>query len=250
MTQSLERMTVRFLEDGLLSLGASEAAWGSAIAAALVAVSAAAAAALHRRGWPVAYTRKIFHFLIFTSAAVLQTTRGLGSVVLFGLWTSAAVLAAVMRGRGFAFYDALARPKDAPHASRFITLPLLSTAAGGVLSNLFFPGTAFVGYWAAGWADAVAEPVGSRWGRHAYRVPSLFGVPAKRTLEGSLAVFLAALAAGLASAAVLTLGPAPAMRFAAGVAAATVAVEASSPHGLDNLTVQVAAAATAFLLLP
>jgi len=38
-----------------------------------------------------------------------------------------------------------------------------------------------------GWGDAVGEPVGTRFGRHPYRVPSLAGVPATRTLEGSLA---------------------------------------------------------------
>ncbi len=94
----------------------------------------------------------------------------------------------------------------------------------------------------AGWGDASAEPVGSRWGRHPYRVPSLAGVPARRTWEGSAAVLLvgsAAAAVGLAaSGSGLAWGGLVGAALACGLVGA--AVEAVSHHGTDNLTVQVA----------
>ena len=217
---------------------------------AYAAASAALAGWLRqRRGVRAAYTRKVFHFAVFNAAAALQLLWGRSAVVLFGLVVSALILAAVARGEGFGFYEALARPEDAPHRSLFILVPLATTAAGGVLANLLFPGMAYVGYAVAGWGDAVGEPVGSAWGRHPYRVPSLAGVPATRTLEGSAAV---AVCGALAAAAGLALAGLPAGRaLGAGAACGMGAaiVEAASHHGLDNLTVQVAAAGLAAWLV-
>lgn len=198
------------------------------------------------RGVRTPYTRKLFHFAIFTAAGALHLALGLPAVVIFGSVTSAIVLFAVWRGDGFPFYEALARPSDAPRRTLFILIPLATTAAGGVVSNLFFPAHAFIGYLVCGWGDAVGEPVGTRWGRHRYRVPSMAGVPSTRSLEGSAAVFTAGtLATAVALAAIGTPPQAvAAVALAAGSAGAVV--EAVSTHGLDNFTVQVAASAAAY----
>lgn len=195
------------------------------------------------------YTRKVFHFLIFTAAGVVHVLWGRPAVTLFGSLVALWVLYAVWRGDGHAFYEAMARPTDQPHRSLFIVVPLVTTALGGVTANLLFPEMAYVGYMVCGWGDAVAEPVGTRWGRHRYTVPSLAGVPATRSLEGSAAVLSIG---GLAAAAALALaglppGEAALVGLACGVGGA--AVEAISNHGLDNFTVQVAAAAVAAWLI-
>jgi phytol kinase len=239
---------VHFLQQGLLALSLKDVLLFSPPLILYIALVGIAASRLRKtRHAAVAYSRKLFHFLIFTAAAALQIAFGLRVVVLYGLWTAAAVLFAVWKGRGFLLYDALARPKDAPHESLFILIPLASTVIGGVASNLWFPETAFMGYLVAGWADAAAEPVGARWGRHSYRVPSLFHVPARRTLEGSLAVFLAGL---------LTLGfccwwmglePGKAFRLTMTCSLTATAVEGASNHGMDNLTVPIAVSGIASL---
>src|SRR5690606_38740554 len=129
---------------------------------------------------------------------VVHLRWGLPGVVVYGSVIALLVVGAVVRGEGSAFYEALARPTDAPHRSFFILVPLITTVLGGVLANLFFPDWAYVGYMAVAWGDAVGEPVGARWGRHRYRVPSLGGVPADRSLEGSGAVLIvSAIACGL-----------------------------------------------------
>lgn len=202
-----------------------------------------------RHGVKTSYTRKIFHFSIFTTAGVIQLAWGLPAVSLFGLVMSAIVLHAVWRGDDYPFYEAMARDSDRPRRSLFILVPLATTAIGGLASNLFFPQFAFVGYLVCGWGDALGEPVGARWGRHDYRVPSLAGVRAHRTLEGSLAVCgggAVAAATGLALFG-LPLGVAIAAGAACGLCGALV--EAVSNHGLDNLTIQIAASAAAFVLL-
>lgn len=189
------------------------------------------------------YTRKIFHFTIFTMAGVIQVFAGLPGVVIFGSIVSLAVLGAIYRGDGCAFYDALARPSDRPRGTFFIVVPLVTTAAGGVLCNLLFPQFAYVGYLVCGWGDALGEPVGTRWGRHRYRVPSLRGVRASRSLEGSTAVLAGGATAAFIGLILAGMPPvtAASLAIAAGVAGALV--EAVSTHGLDNLTVQVAGAA-------
>lgn len=202
-----------------------------------------------RRGVRTAYTRKTYHFLIISVAMLVHLRYGTPGAVTYGAAVGAVVLYAIARGDDSAFYQSIARPTDAPHRTRFIVIPFVTTALGGFITNLLFPLWAPVGYMAVAWGDAVGEPVGSRWGRHPYRVPSLFGVAATRTLEGSAAVLLAGTAAawmalvGTGADGMAALGVA----FAVGVA--TACVEAASHHGLDNLTVQVAAAAVAAALM-
>ncbi len=201
------------------------------------------------KGVKTSYTRKIFHFLIFTMAGAIQLTLGLPSVMLFGIVITSCVMFAVWRGDGFAFYESMARDSDRPRRSLFILVPMVTTAAGGLLSNLLFPQFAFIGYLVCGWGDALGEPVGARWGRHDYRVPSLAGVPAHRTLEGSLAVFTGGSVAAMAG--LLAFGMPAITALMGGLACGLfgAAVEAFSNHGLDNFTIQVASSAAAFLLL-
>lgn len=196
------------------------------------------------------YTRKIFHFLIISVAAVVHLAWGLPGVSSYGAVVAAVVLVAVARGDGYPFYEALARPSDAPERTLFILVPLFTTALGGVIANLLFPGWAHVGYLAVAWGDAVGEPVGTRWGRHRYRVPSLAGVPATRSLEGSAAVFVASSLAALIALAASPQAPGSMQLIALAVGATAAVVESFSTHGLDNLTVQVAAAAMAAFLVP
>ena len=196
-----------------------------------------------RRGVRTPYTRKVFHFLIFTGAGAVHYVGGRPLVVLYGAVVALWVLQAVAHGDGDPFYEALARASDAPRRSTFVLVPLATTAAGGVLANLLFPTGAVIGYLVCGWGDAMGEPVGARWGRHRYRVPSFAGVTAERSLEGSAAVLVAGALAAAAGG--LLLGAAPERALVLGMACGVVgaAVEAVSTHGADNLTVQVAAAA-------
>jgi len=212
-------------------------------ACAATLVAGLVATRLRRRGVPAPYTRKAFHFAIFSLAAVVHVWRGAGGVVTFGVVVATVVLYATMRRNGL-FY-ALARPTDAPRERLFVLAPLLATAAGGVLANALFGAFAMVGYLVAGWGDALAEPVGTRWGRHRYRVHSMFGVAATRSVEGSAAVLVAGGIAGFIGLIVLGVPHSSAVLVAGGVGLTGAVVEALSTHGVDNLTVQVAASGVA-----
>jgi len=220
----------------------------AAVGLVLGLIAAGAASWMRARGVRIPYTRKVFHFVIFTGAAVVNARWGLPGTNVYGAVVAAMVLAAVVAGEGNPLYEALARETDRPRRSLFVVVPLLMTAVGGLASAVIAGPYAGVGYLVTGWGDAVGEPVGSRWGRHRYRVPSLGGVPAQRSLEGSAAVFLAAFLAALVALQGMAVGPAL-VPVALACAVAGAAAEAVSNHGLDNLTVQIVASGVARLLL-
>ena len=198
---------------------------------------------------PVPYTRKLFHFVIYTGAAGVQALAGLAGTMAYGTVVAALVLVALVRSDGNPFYEALARPSDRPHRSLFILIPLVTTALGGLVSNILVGSYATVGYLVCGWGDAVGEPVGTRWGKHRYSVPSLAGVAATRSVEGSLAVLVAGTLAAAAGLALLGVGGTDLVVGAVLCGGMGAVVEGVSNHGLDNLTVQVTASVAACWLI-
>ena len=80
-------------------------------------------------------------------------------------------------------------------------------------------------------------------------MPSIAGVPAQRTLEGSAAVCVGGTVA--AATGLVLFGLPLTVAVGAGIACGVfgAAIEAVSTHGLDNLTIQIAASAVAFVLL-
>ena len=203
----------------------------------------------NRFKWHTGYTRKCFHFAIFTAAAVIQLIWSLPGVMLFGILVSVFVVWACIRGDRSRFYQAIARPKDAPRQTLFIVLPLISTALGGFLSAALFHEYAVYGYLVTGWGDAAAEPVGTRWGKHTYRVPSLGGIRAVRSLEGSVSVLLTGFAACCLPGIFLSLNVHKVLFTAIICAAAGTLIESVSNHGLDNLTIQIGVSGAAYLTL-
>jgi phytol kinase len=198
---------------------------------------------MKRKGIRTPYTRKLFHFVIFSLAGILQYYYGLHAVSLLGSIVFILVVVAVMFGKRWWFFKALARETDAPHEKKFIILPLLATATGGIISNIFFPGTAYIGYFVGGWGDAIGEPVGSKWGKHKYTVPTLFGISATRSIEGSTAVMLLSTAIATVCLLQITTFAWPlCLLYGAICGLAAAVVESISSHGLDNLTIQVCAA--------
>lgn len=196
-----------------------------------------------RHGWRTGFTRKVFHFLVFSTVGVLHASGGLPLVCVFGCAVSLVVFYAVLRGDGHAWYEAMAREKDAPRRTYFILAPYAATLFGGVTANILFGPAALAGYLVAGFGDAIGEPVGTRWGRNRYRVPSLGSVVSHRSIEGSAAVLAASFIALAASFALSGIQEFIPWTLLAGIACCCALVEAVSPHGWDNATMQLVPAA-------
>ena len=143
------------------------------------------------KNWKTGYSRKLFHFSIFSVAGLVQVFAGYPGTIVFGSSVSIVIFYSIWQGSGHIMFEAMAREKDAPKQAHYIVMPYLATLLGGLFNNfLFVPEVAICGYMVAGLGDAVAEPIGTRFGKHPYRVPSLLGVPSTRSLEGSTAVLI------------------------------------------------------------
>lgn len=196
---------------------------------------------LRMRGFNTGYTRKIFHVLTFLSAVVVQTLFGFVAVCLFGTMVSLVIAYALLRGSGNKLYEALAREQDGRHRSYYIVLPYFATLIGGVASNILFGPLAVIGYLVGGLGDAAGEPIGTRWGRHRYAIPSAGKMSgATRSYEGSLGVLIVTLVALVIAIAIspglhLNFKTAIALPF---IALACAVTEGISPHGWDNTSMQ------------
>jgi phytol kinase len=204
-----------------------------------------------RRHWLTGYTRKLFHFLIFGSVVIVHAIWKTPGVCLLGGMTTAVIAYALLRGPGHFMYEAMAREKDEPRRTYYIVVAYFATLIGGLLSSIFFPATAVLGYLVCGFGDAIAEPVGTRFGKHQYRAPAVRDVCAVRSLEGSGSVLLVSMMTLILF---LSFSPHFALTvrsalIAVLIAGVSTAVEAVSPHGWDNTTLQVVPAWLGAVLL-
>lgn len=193
--------------------------------------------------------RKALHVLIFTGAVPAQLLGGFWGVMIYGGVVALLIFLSALRGAGSLLYDALARPQDGAAEARYVFLPLLATALGGLLSLLLVGSFAVVGYLVCGWGDAAGEVVGTRWGRHRYASPLARTTSPRRSLEGSAAVLVAG--SGGAWVALLLLGFSPLPAAGAAVVCGLVGAlaEALSSHGTDNFPVLLVPSLAAWWLL-
>ncbi len=201
--------------------------------------------------WETGYTRKTLHFLIFFTAVWFHLWGGMPAVNILGIGMGIFVFLSVKAGDGNFFFESMAREKDSPRRGYFVIVPYLATALGGIVSNLLFGSSAIMGYAICGAGDAVAEPVGLRFGKHTYRVPSLKKVRiSERSLEGSLSVFIVSAIISLFFFILLFQSPfSMAIVSSLLLSIAVVFVEAFSFHGADNLSIQITVSTLAYFFI-
>jgi phytol kinase len=191
-----------------------------------------------RAGLRTGYTRKIFHVLIFLSAAAAHAAGGFPAVCAFGTTVSVVIAYALLLGPGNHLYEAMAREQDSPHRTYYIIVPYFATLIGGLASNLLFGPFAVIGYLVGGLGDAAGEPAGTRWGRNRYSIGRALNA---KSLEGSLAVLAASLVAlfvGVAISSQLHFDLRSAIVLPL-IAIVCTLVEAFSPRGWDNVPMQI-----------
>jgi len=199
-----------------------------------------------KKGVRVNYTRKVFHILNFSYAAGAFLLGGTVAVLFFGGMGIGAMILVYFLPEGHILLEGIARDQDAPHRKFYVMFPFAVTAVAGLVDSWLIPQFAVVGYLVSGWGDAAGEPVGARWGRHRYKVRALWGVACTRSVEGSVGVFLASWLAAFVGLQIARVDWLWSIPISLAAAAAAALVEAVSSHGLDNLTVQMAAAFTAY----
>ncbi len=201
------------------------------------------------KGWRTNYTRKVTHISNFTFLMVLTFFGGFTASLIFGLLMIPYGIIVIILGDGNIFYEAVAREQDEPYRAFYLIVPTIATIIAVMFNRTIFGDYANLGYLVAGWGDAVGEPIGVRFGKHRYKVPTLTGIECTRSIEGSAAVFIMSSFASAFTMVVLLDVP-PLLAVGTGIAAGIGAtlVEAVSPHGMDNFTIQVAAVAMAYYM--
>ncbi|MEA1893684.1 MAG: phosphatase PAP2 family protein [Euryarchaeota archaeon] len=185
---------------------------------------------LNRKGMHDGYTRKIFHFIGFVSIAVFLRYAPFDATIMFIIVGIIYVGIACISSNGFLWFDGISRKSDSPNEILYVILPMASAILGLGVSWMAF-GHPFVetGMLCVAIGDAVAEPIGVRFGKHKYKVYSLTGYPTERSLEGSLSVLL--------SCAAIIFFAINNLILALLLGILISLIEAISPRGLDNFTV-------------
>jgi phytol kinase len=191
-----------------------------------------------KAGLRTGYTRKIFHISIFLSAAAAHAIGGFLAVCLFGTSVTLVIAYALFRGPGTNLYEAIAREQDGPHRTYYVVVPYFATLIGGLTSNLLFGPFAVFGYLVGGLGDAAGEPAGTRWGKNQYTIGRAMST---KSLEGSIAVLAASLLALLIGVAIngQLHFDLRALLMLPLIAIVCTLVEAFSPRGWDNVSMQV-----------
>jgi phytol kinase len=198
-----------------------------------------------KKGIRTNYTRKVFHIINFTYAAIIYLVGSTVAVVIYGGFGLGAMVICYLLKDGNILLEGIAREQDEPHRRLYIIVPFAATAIAGILDNSFFTRFAVVGYLVSGWGDAAGEPVGVRWGKHRYNVPSMAGVKCTRSVEGSFGVFVSSVVGAFIALQISRVPVLPSIPIALAAAGVATLVEAFSSHGLDNFTVQMSATITA-----
>ena len=200
-----------------------------------------------RGGIRVNYTRKVLHFALFFVPIGLITWlpyRGGIDTAFFSSLTflaTVALMSAPLRGRfpalgvAFAAFD---RPEDRPYTLRWLATQILATylvllAVLVGLERYDKVALIYITMLVVAIGDGLAEPVGVRFGRHAYRTRALFTERTYvRTLEGSACVLLS----GFLAVYVMRgqLAPQQFLPALAVIPAAMTLAEAWSPHTWDG----------------
>jgi dolichol kinase len=193
--------------------------------------------------------RKSFHIGIFTGAAPAQLLLGFWGVVIYGATIALLVLLALLRGQKSLLFRVLGREEDAEQKAPLIFFPLAATALGGLLSVLLVGNFAVVGYLVCGWGDGAGELVGRTLGQHPYSPIFSFGRRPRRTLEGSLAVFVFGFLGAWAALGLLHYSPPQALGVGLVCGLTGMVGEALSGKGTDNLWAQLLPSLVAWWIL-
>ncbi|WP_424355520.1 hypothetical protein [Methanobacterium sp. MBAC-LM] len=204
------------------------------LALMLPPITLAVAGFLNNNGVKDGYTRKIFHFVAFGSTAIFLKYAPLNTALVLIIIGALSVGIACLAGNAFSWFNGIRRTSDYPNETLYVVLPLLSTIVwltiGAILFDRFIM---IIGTICVAIGDAIAEPIGVKFGKHKYNVFSLTGNTSQRSLEGSLSVFIMCAMIIFLFTNNLTLS--------LGVGLLSSFIEAISPRGTDNLTLPVTA---------
>jgi phytol kinase len=185
-------------------------------------------------------SRKIYHIFIFTAAWFIQTFFGFYALIIFAgiVLLMAFDMLFIKKDKSLMLSMSATATHFFSKTTKHITVPFFMTALGGILTNIFFAPYAPLGYLVAGWGDAAGGIIGKNIGKHFYSI-KLFGkYKVKKTIEGSMGVYIFSVLAIMIGLHFLGITFLTAFLVAIFFGLIITLVEAVSPLHSDNLTIQ------------
>jgi phytol kinase len=185
-------------------------------------------------------SRKIYHIFIFTAAWFIQTFFGFYALVIFAsiILLMAFDMLFIKKDKSLMLSMSATATHFFSKNTRHITVPFFMTALGGILTNIFFASFAPIGYLVAGWGDAAGGIVGQNFGKYHYSFKLLGKYKVKKTIEGSIGVYIFSVLAIMIGLHFLGITFLTAFLAAIFFGLIITLVEAISPLHSDNLTIQ------------
>ncbi|MHA1506681.1 MAG: hypothetical protein ACTSR0_05840 [Candidatus Asgardarchaeia archaeon] len=207
------------------------------------------ASSLRKKGWKVNYTRKFIHISLFLIGWFISTFVNSTALWIYGAVIAPFGIFVVILDGGNPFYEAVARPSDSPHRTLYLVIPYVASVSAAALVNIFLKDMLPISILAAGLGDAIGEPIGVKYGKRKFQVPSITGIKVERSVEGSTSIFLAIFVMTSIYFTIKGFDVFHTLIISLLCGLAATIVEAISPHGIDNFTIQVSVAITAGYLI-
>lgn len=205
-------------------------------------ITLAVAGYLNDYGAQDGYTRKIFHFVAFSSLALFMKFAPVGATIILIITGALSVAVTCLAGMNFSWFRGIKRRSDYPNETLYVVLPLICTIFWLFSGWKFFnTSILIIGTMCVAIGDAIAEPIGVKFGNHKYKVQSLTGNPSQRSIEGSFSVFF--------TCSLIIFLFTKSFILAVSVSVLLAFVEAISPRGTDNFTLPIAAAIALSIIL-
>lgn len=190
---------------------------------------------LNDNGWKDGDTRKLFHITGFIAFTVFLAFASFDAIIILILSGIVSIAIAIFGGEEFLWFKGIGRNSDRGEKQTYVILPLLCSGLWLILALFIFSKEiAIIATLCVALGDALAEPVGIRFGKHKYNVKAIKGSSSQKSIEGSLAVFVVCTIIIL----IFTLNPV----LAISLGAILSIVEGISPRGTDNITIPAVAA--------
>ena len=158
-----------------------------------------------RKNWKSSSSRKFNHFGISLVSIIFFSFIPIADTIVTAIFTSLSILIIYIisansnRPLVQSIIQSNIRTRDEPHGTFFVFLPLITGQIALYISLIFInPVFAKIAFCSMGFGDGLAEPIGTKFGKHKYKVKDiLWKTENTKSLQGSAAVLIVSFLASI-----------------------------------------------------
>ncbi|MDR1819289.1 MAG: hypothetical protein LBR15_03450 [Methanobrevibacter sp.] len=204
---------------------------------------------LRKNNIPSNYSRKFFHITFSFVWLFCILYFSFQTAIIAILLGFPFVIYILHAGKGNFFFEAISRENDYQNETFFVVFPPIFAVLGTLISKFILPNYCFIGVFNLAIADTMGEIIGLKFGYHKYNVQSLINIKAKKSVEGSLGVFIASLIVSFVSLTFFTnFDSISKIILSLFISLFVTLIEAISPDGSDNFTIPIFSTCILYIL--